>query len=70
MIPTWTEIPVAQKLIENGFLGPAAAMLVTLPAISLPCLLIFGGSMGNFKTAFLLGLTTFTFGVAMGLMFL
>lgn len=39
MIPTAGEIPIAQALLALGFgAGPVAALLVTLPAVSLPSL--------------------------------
>ena len=40
MIPTWTEVPLAGGLINNGLTGIAAVMLITLPAVSIPGLLI------------------------------
>ncbi len=70
MISTWTEIPVAAILAGQGLSGPAAALLVTLPVISLPCLLIFGGSLRSGRVALLMGLATFAFGVIAGLIFL
>lgn len=70
MIPTWTEIPVAQELIRAGLTGPAASLLVTLPPISLPCLLIFGGALGNFKTLLIISLATIMLGIAVGFVFL
>lgn len=70
MIATWTEIPVASVLAGQGLSGPAAALLVTLPAVSLPCLLIFGGALRGARIAFLLGLATFLFGLTAGLLFL
>lgn len=70
MISTWTEIPVAVILAGQGLSGPAAALLVTLPVISLPCLLIFGGALRSGRVALLLGLATFAFGVIAGLLFM
>lgn len=70
MIPTWTEIPVAGTLISNGLNGPAAAMLLTLPAVSIPCLLIVGGAAGSSRVALFLGLATFITGIIAGLAFL
>lgn len=69
MIATWTEIPVAGVLAAQGLTGPAAALLVTLPAVSLPCLLVFGGALRSARIAAALGLATFIFGVAAGLLF-
>lgn len=70
MVPTWTEIPVALGLISAGLNGPAAAMLVALPAVSIPCLVIIGGGVGNQKVAILLGLLVFITAVSTGLVFL
>lgn len=70
MISTWTEIPVAAILAGQGLTGPAAALLLTLPVISLPCLVIFGGALGSGRASLLLGLVTFAFGTIAGLMFM
>lgn len=70
MVGTWTEIPVTSVLAGQGLSGPAAALLVTLPTVSLPCLLIFGGALRNARIAVLLGAATFIFGVAAGVFFL
>jgi uncharacterized membrane protein YraQ (UPF0718 family) len=41
VIPTAAEIPIVQTMLALGLgTGPAAALLVTLPAVSLPSLLI------------------------------
>ncbi len=34
MISTWTEIPVALQMIQAGYTGPAATLLVVLPPVS------------------------------------
>ena len=70
MISTWTEIPVGAILAAQGLTGPAAALLITLPAISLPCLIIFGGALGSGRVSLLVGLTTFVFGVIAGVLFM
>lgn len=70
MISTWTEIPVAGILIEEGLTGPAAALLVTLPAVSLPCLVIFGGALGKLRVAAVLGVTVFAVGLILGLLYI
>ena len=36
-------------LIRSGFTPPAAALLVVLPAISLPCMFLLGGSLQQFR---------------------
>jgi uncharacterized membrane protein YraQ (UPF0718 family) len=70
MIATWTEIPVAAILAAQGLTGPAAALLMTLPVVSLPCLIIFGGALRSGRVPLLLGLITFVFGTLAGLLFL
>ena len=70
MIATWTEIPVAAILAAQGLTGPAAALLMTLPVVSLPCLIIFGGAIRGGKVPLLLGMITFVFGVIAGLVFM
>lgn len=45
VIPTAAEIPIIQALIAAGLgMGPAAALLITLPAVSLPSLLMVSKS--------------------------
>lgn len=45
VIPTAAEIPIIQTLMAFGLgVGPAAALLMTLPAVSLPSLLIIKNS--------------------------
>ncbi|HEY8552547.1 MAG TPA: permease [Thermaerobacter sp.] len=45
VIPTMAEIPIVQGLMAAGLpVGPAAALLLTLPAVSLPGLVILGRS--------------------------
>ncbi len=70
MIPTWAEIAVAGPLIREGLDGPAAALLLTLPAVSIPCLAIIGGALNTYRVALLLGLTVFAVGMMGGLLFL
>jgi hypothetical protein len=70
MISTWTEIPVALQMIQAGFSGPAATLLVVLPPVSLPCLLLLGGSIGRFRMVALLGLAVVVAGIVAGVTFL
>ena len=70
MISSWTEIPVALQMIQAGFYGPAATLLVVLPPVSLPCLLILGGCIVRSRVAALLGLVIVVAGIIAGLMFL
>jgi len=70
MISTWTEIPVALQMIQAGLTGPAATLLVVLPPVSLPCLLLLGGSIGRFRVVALLGLIVAVAGIVAGVVFL
>jgi uncharacterized membrane protein YraQ (UPF0718 family) len=70
MISTWSEIPMALQLIRSGIDGPAAALLVVLPAISLPCMMLLGGSLGRFRLIALLSLGVIIVGIVSGAMFL
>ncbi len=70
MVATWTEIPVAAVLAAQGLTGPAAALLITLPVVSLPGILIFGVALGNSRVPLLLGAVAFGLGVIAGWMFM
>ena len=70
MISTWSEIPMALQLIQSGFNGPAAALLVVLPAISLPCMMLLGGSLQRFRIVALLSSGVMIVGIAAGALFL
>ncbi|HYM25463.1 MAG TPA: permease [Vicinamibacterales bacterium] len=70
MISTWSEIPMALTLIQSGFTGPAAALLVVLPAISLPCMVLLGGSLQRFRLVAALSAAVMVIGIAAGAMFL
>jgi uncharacterized protein len=70
MISTWSEIPMALQLIQGGFSGPAAALLVVLPAISLPCMMLLGGSMQRFRMVAVLSIAVMIVGIVAGAMFL
>jgi uncharacterized protein len=70
MISTWSEIPMALQLIQSGFTGPAAALLVVLPAISLPCMMLLGGSLQRFRVVALLSIGVMIVGIAAGALFL
>ena len=49
---TLTEVPILQGLIGAGMgQGPALALLLAGPALSLPNMLVIGGVMGVKKTA-------------------
>ena len=54
---TLTEIPILQALTEHGMhRGPALALLLAGPALSLPSLLVIRSVIGNAKTAVFTGL--------------
>jgi uncharacterized membrane protein YraQ (UPF0718 family) len=57
MISTWTEIPVALQLIQSGWTGPAATLLVVLRPLSLPCVTLLGGLLGRFRSVVILTFT-------------
>jgi uncharacterized membrane protein YraQ (UPF0718 family) len=49
---TLTEIPILQALMENGMAsGPALALLLAGPALSIPSILVIRSILGNVKTA-------------------
>jgi len=49
---TLTEVPILQALMERGMHdGPALALLLAGPALSLPSILVIRSVMGNKKTA-------------------
>jgi uncharacterized membrane protein YraQ (UPF0718 family) len=70
MISTWSEIPMALQLIDSGSTGPAAALLVVLPAISLPCMMLLGGALQRFRLVAWLSAAVMVVGMAAGVMFL
>ena len=70
MISTWSEIPMALELINAGYAGPAAALLVVLPAISLPCMMLLVGTLRRVRMVALLSAAVMTVGVLAGAMFL
>jgi uncharacterized membrane protein YraQ (UPF0718 family) len=48
---TLTEVPIVQGLLSSGMgKGPALALLLAGPSLSLPNLLVIRGVMGNQKT--------------------
>lgn len=66
VIPTAGEVPIVQTLMHSGMgIGPAAALLVTLPAISIPSLFIVRGAFPKRVLAFVTA-CVFVLGVAAG----
>jgi uncharacterized membrane protein YraQ (UPF0718 family) len=57
-------------LINAGYDGPAAALLVVLPAIILPCMMLLVGTLRRVRIAALLSAAVMTVGVVAGAMFL
>ncbi len=70
MVPTWAEVAVAGPLIKEGLTGPAAALLLTLPAVSVPCLAVIAGAVPQLRVVWMLGLAVFATGVLAGVVFL
>ena len=55
---TLTEVPILQGLMANGMgQGPALALLLAGPAVSLPSLLVLAGIVGARRACAYLGLT-------------
>lgn len=66
VIPTAGEVPIVQTLMNAGMgIGPAAALLVTLPAISIPSLFIVRGAFPKRVLAFVTA-CVFAIGVIAG----
>jgi hypothetical protein len=54
---TLTEVPILQGLVGNGMgKGPALALLLAGPAVSLPNMLVIRGVIGTTKTLAFVGL--------------
>ena len=50
--PTLTEVPIVQGLLASGMgKGPALALLLAGPSLSLPSILVIRNVMGTKKTA-------------------
>jgi uncharacterized membrane protein YraQ (UPF0718 family) len=55
---TLTEVPILEALMKNGMAsGPALALLLAGPALSLPSILVIRSVVGNLKTAVFVALT-------------
>src|SRR6185437_6889544 len=66
VIPTAGEVPIVQTLMHSGMsISPAAALLLTLPAISLPSLFIVRGAFPKRVLAFVT-VCVFLLGIAAG----
>jgi uncharacterized protein len=64
VIPTAGEVPIVQAMLSLGLgIGPAAALLVTLPPVSLPSLAMLGRSL-PWRLLVVLALAVVAFGIA------
>jgi uncharacterized membrane protein YraQ (UPF0718 family) len=70
MIPTWTELAIAAPLIQQGMTGPAAALLLALPAVSLPSLLIYGAALRDWRVPAVMVIVVAAVSIVAGLLFL
>lgn len=62
---TLTEVPILEALMRNGMAsGPALALLLAGPALSLPSILVIRSILGNTKTAVFVGLVVVMSAVA------
>jgi len=70
---TLTEVPILQTLVDNGMgSGPALALLLAGPALSIPSILVIRSVVGTTKTAVFVGLVVVMAtiaGMAFGIMF-
>lgn len=68
MVPTFTEVLWVKELTQHGLgMGPAAALLITLPAASLPSLWVLGRVCRSYRVALLLGFFIFLLGFVAGI---
>ncbi len=68
VIPTAGEVPIIQAMLALGMgVGPAGALLMTLPPVSLPSLAMVGGSF-RLQTLFFVAAGVVAFGMAGGLL--
>jgi uncharacterized membrane protein YraQ (UPF0718 family) len=68
VIPTAGEVPIVQAMLALGMgVGPAAALLMTLPPVSLPSLAMVGRSF-RLQTLILVASAVVIFGIAAGLL--
>jgi hypothetical protein len=70
MIPTFTEVLWVAEFTRHGMgTGPAVALLITLPAVSVPSLWALGRVLNSYKAAAALGLLILALGVVGGTLF-
>ena len=69
MIPTFTEVIWVSEFTRHGMgVGPAVALLITLPSVSLPSLWALGRSLKSYRAAVCLGMLVLALGIAGGLL--
>lgn len=68
VIPTAGEVPIIQAMLSLGMgVGPAAALLMTLPPISVPSLAMLARSFKPYMLA-IVAILVVVFGIASGLL--
>lgn len=68
MVPTFTEVLWVGEFTKQGMgVGPAVALLITLPSVSLPSLWVLGRVFKSYQLAALLGVVIFLLGIASGM---
>ncbi|MBI2955176.1 MAG: permease [Chloroflexi bacterium] len=67
MVPTFTEVLWVGEFTKQGMsIGPAVALLATLPAVSLPSLWVLGKVFRSYRMAASLGVVIFVLGAVSG----
>ena len=70
MVPTFSEIALVTALVPLGMgVGPAVALLITAPAVSLPSLIVVGRVTRSWRIPLALAVLIFLLGAAGGLIF-
>lgn len=68
MVPTFTEVLWVGEFAKQGMgIGPAVALLITLPSVSLPSLWVMGRVFKSYRLAALLGIAVFVLGIIGGI---
>lgn len=70
MVPTFTEVLWVGEFMRQGMgIGPAAALLITLPAVSFPSLWVLGKVLKSYKVAAFLAIFILGLGMISGIAF-
>ncbi len=70
MVPTFTEVLWVGEFTKQGMgMGPAIALLITLPCVGLPSLWVLGRVFGSYRLATTLGIGIFVLGIISGILF-